>query len=231
MSNLYGIVVQLFYQLANAFFWPVAIILLVLLTYSMIDLGRLWYAMWRRRHEPRTDLSALGATLAERLAQSRSVQATGLLDGVRLSPALRRFWAQVQERLRGLESTQDLDLWLDEVLRGEEIDITTRLDRSRAFIRIGPMLGLSGTIIPLGPALQALLGGDIAGMVSHLVVGFGAVVCGLVLSGIAYYITLVRERWARIDIKDMEDLCELLMRHVKRYEEKGEQPLADVRSA
>lgn len=80
------------------------------------------------------------------------------------------------------------------------------------------MLGLAGTIIPLGPALQALLGGDIATMIDHLVVGFGAVVCGLVLSGVAYYITLVRERWARIDVKDMEDLCELVMRALKRHD-------------
>ncbi|MGC4083060.1 MAG: MotA/TolQ/ExbB proton channel family protein [Vicinamibacterales bacterium] len=82
--------------------------------------------------------------------------------------------------------TTTSNLWLDEALRREEIEMTTRLDRSRAFIRIGPMLGLAGTIIPLGPALQALLGGDIATMIDHLVVGFGAVVCGLVLSGVAY---------------------------------------------
>ena len=72
------------------------------------------------------------------------------------------------------------------------------------------MLGLAGTIIPLGPALQSLLGGDMAGMVSHLVVGFGAVVCGLAMSGIAYVVTLVREHWARLDPKEMENLCELL---------------------
>lgn len=77
---------------------------------------------------------------------------------------------------------------------------------------------LAGTIIPLGPALQSLLGGDLTGMVNHLVVGFGAVVCGLVLSGIAYYVTLVRERWARVDLKEMEDLCELLMRNLQRRE-------------
>jgi len=47
-----------------------------------------------------------------------------------------------------------------------------------------------------------------AGMVNHLVVGFGAVVCGLVMSGVAYFITLVRERWTRVELKEMENLCE-----------------------
>jgi biopolymer transport protein ExbB/TolQ len=77
------------------------------------------------------------------------------------------------------------------------------------------MLGLAGTIIPLGPALQSLLTGDMAGMVSHLVVGFGAVVVGLMLSGVAYFVTLVRERWTRVELKEMENLCELVLRAMK----------------
>ncbi|MBL8207828.1 MAG: MotA/TolQ/ExbB proton channel family protein [Blastocatellia bacterium] len=212
--NLYESVVKLFYQLANAFFWPVAIALLLLFAYSLLDLGRLLYAAVKRQRAPRTDLMALAQTLAHRL--ERNAASRNLLEGIALSPALQRFWTRVEERLQVLASSADLDLWLDETLRREELERTTELDRSRAFVRIGPMLGLAGTIIPLGPALQSLLGGDMAGMVNHLVVGFGAVVCGLVLSGVAYYVTLVRERWARVELKEMEDLCELLMRNLQK---------------
>lgn len=228
MTTAYEFVVQLFFRLSNAFFWPVAIALLALFAWAMIDLGSLIAAIWRRRQQPPTDLRAV----ARRLASGGRALAGGadVLDGETLSPSLHRFWTGVRANLASLGSSDDLDLWLDEALRREEIEMTTRLDRSRAFIRIGPMLGLAGTIIPLGPALQALLGGDIATMIDHLVVGFGAVVCGLVLSGVAYYITLVRERWARIDIKDMEDLCELVMRAVKRTEAR-EVPHAGIRTA
>lgn len=110
---------------------------------------------------------------------------------------------------------QHVDLWLEEVLQQEEIAVAGRLDRTRLFVRIGPRLGLAGTIIPLGPALQSLLDGDMAGMVNHLVVGFGAVVCGLVMSGVSYFITLVRERWTRVELKEMENLCELVMRALR----------------
>lgn len=228
MNTPYEFVVQLFFRLSNAFFWPVAVALLVLFSWAMIDLGTLIVAMWRRRQQPPTDLRGV----SRRLSSSSGWPATGIdvLQGETLSPALRRFWTSVRSNLAGTGAGDDVDLWLDEALRREEIEMTTRLDRSRAFIRIGPMLGLAGTIIPLGPALQALLGGDIATMIDHLVVGFGAVVCGLVLSGVAYYITLVRERWARVDIKDMEDLCELLMRSIKRTETR-EVAHASVRSA
>jgi len=228
VTGSYDFVVQLFFRLSNAFFWPVAISLIVLFAWAMVDLGGLLFSTWQRRQQPPTDLRGVARRLAS--AHSAISADTDVLQGETLSPDLRRFWAGVRANLASLGSYQDLDLWLDEALRREEIAVTTRLDRSRAFIRIGPMLGLAGTIIPLGPALQALLGGDIATMIDHLVVGFGAVVCGLVLSGVAYYITLVRERWARIDIKDMEDLCELLMRAMKRGETR-EVTHASVRSA
>jgi biopolymer transport protein ExbB/TolQ len=208
MSGLYNTTVHLFYNLANVFFWPVAISLILLFLWALIDLGRLLYALWKRRTDPVTDIVAL----ARRLDEAGLDSPIGLLRGLRLSNSLSRFWTRVEGRLASVESDEHLDLWLEEVLQQEELEISSQLDRSRAMVRIGPMLGLAGTIIPLGPALQSLLGGDMGSMVNHLVVGFGAVVCGLVMAGVAYAITLVRERWTRVELKEMENLCELLMR-------------------
>jgi biopolymer transport protein ExbB/TolQ len=206
MTNLYQLTVSLFYQLTNSFFWPVAVALLALLTITLIDLGGLFFTFWRKSGESRSDLPAI----VRALAQSETVE--GAPDEMVLSPSLRRFWTKVETRLRETGSGANVDLWLEEVLQQEEIVVAGRLDRTRLFVRIGPMLGLAGTIIPLEPALQALLGGDMAGMVNHLVVGFGAVVCGLVMSGVAYFITLVRERWTRVELKEMKNLCELVLR-------------------
>jgi len=213
VSSLYAGATQLFYQIANAFFWPVAVALLVLFALSLADLGRLTVEWWRKRREPATNLSAVAVALAVGLRASS--EGGDALVGVAMSRPLRRFWNLVASRLRAVGSTENLDVWLEEALQQEEIDTAARLDRSRALVRLGPMLGLAGTIIPLGPALQALLAGDVAGMVGHLVIGFGAVVCGLMMSGIAYVITLVRERWSRIELKEMENLCELVMRALK----------------
>jgi biopolymer transport protein ExbB/TolQ len=209
VSDAYNVAVSGFYQLANFFFWPVTIALVALFVIALGDTGRLIYQAWRRQSTPRTDLLAL----ARRLNTVDSARWTAVtLHDVALSPALRAFWTDVDQRLAALPPDAPIDLWLEEVLQQHEMGVAAALDRSRALVRLGPMLGLAGTIIPLGPALQSLLGGDMASMVNHLVVGFGAVVCGLVLSGAAYGITLVRERWARVDLKEMENLCELVMR-------------------
>jgi biopolymer transport protein ExbB/TolQ len=216
MTNLYDFLVQLFYQLANAFFYPIAFALLILFAYSLIDLGVLFYAMWRRRGRQEVDISALAKAIAQYLRSG--IKENSLPKNTVFVSSLARFWNRVEEKLLQLDTIDDVDIWLDEALRNEENEMKTKLDRSLAMVRIGPMLGLAGTIIPLGPALKSLLSGNMAGMVDHLVVGFGAVVCGLVLSGIAYFITLVRERWSRNEIKEMEDLCELLMRNLENRE-------------
>lgn len=206
MSSAYETAVSVFSQLANLFFWPVAVSLAFLFVWSVADLGRLLYQAWSRRRSPKTDIAGLAEVL--RTHDRRRETAA-------LSPSLRRFAGLVRTRAEMFDD-DDLDLWLEEALQSEELAITAQLDRSRAFVRLGPMLGLAGTIIPLGPALQSLLGGEMGAMVNHLVVGFGAVVCGLVLSGVAYAVTLVRERWARIDLKEMENYCELVMRARRR---------------
>lgn len=217
IATLYHATTQLFYQLSNAFFWPVAIALLVLFALSLVDLGALIAQAWRRRSQARTETMALARRLLDGLDAR---DGRDPLAGVELSPVLRRFWTRVRAHIDATSSgraadREHLDLWLDDALQEEEIAVTGQLDLSRVLIRIGPMLGLAGTIIPLGPALESLLGGNMADMVGHLVIGFGAVVVGLVMSGIAYFTTLVRERWMRRELKDLETLCELIMRGVR----------------
>jgi biopolymer transport protein ExbB/TolQ len=202
--NLYQTATQLFYELSQVFFWPVCVALLVLFGWSLVDAGGLAYEAWRRRGQARTDLGGLGGRVEEYF--TRGIPLSGM------SPELARFWARVEPGLGKTLGEKSFDLWLERMVEDEELAIANRLDRTRAMVRLGPMLGLAGTIIPLGPALQALLSGQMAEMVNHLVIGFGAVVSGLVLSGIAYVTTLLRERWARVEVREMEDLVELLLR-------------------
>ena len=57
------------------------------------------------------------------------------------------------------------------------------------------MLGLMGTLIPLGPGLIALGVGDTLALSSSLGVAFDTTVAGLVVSLVTYVLTKVRSRW------------------------------------
>jgi biopolymer transport protein ExbB/TolQ len=79
-----------------------------------------------------------------------------------------------------------------------------RLERTRALVRLGPALGLMGTLIPLSPALAGLAKGDVAQLSSNLRVAFSVTVLGLLIGAVAFVISLVRDRLYGQDLSDLE---------------------------
>jgi len=69
------------------------------------------------------------------------------------------------------------------------------LEGVRIITRIAPMLGLVATMIPMGPALKSLANGNIQGISENLIVAFSAVIFGLIVSSITFWIAAVRKRW------------------------------------
>ena len=72
---------------------------------------------------------------------------------------------------------------------------TKRLERVDLLARSGPILGLMGTLIPLGPGLTALGNGNIDILATALTVAFDTTVVGLLIGLIAYILGRVRRRW------------------------------------
>ncbi|CBL46183.1 Conserved hypothetical protein [gamma proteobacterium HdN1] len=70
-----------------------------------------------------------------------------------------------------------------------------RLEAPRIVTRVTPMLGLVATMIPMGPALKSLAGGQLAQVSDNLTVAFSAVILSLVAASITYWIVNVRRRW------------------------------------
>ena len=75
---------------------------------------------------------------------------------------------------------------------------------------MGPMLGLMGTLIAMGPALVGLSTGDIASMAYNMQVAFATTVVGLFSSAIGFITQQVKQRWYLQDMTNLEFLSELL---------------------
>ena len=84
------------------------------------------------------------------------------------------------------------------------------LGRSRTFIKLGPMLGLMGTLIPMGPALVGLAQGDISSMAYNMQVAFATTVVGLVIAAVGVITLQVKQRWYLQDMTNLEFISELL---------------------
>ncbi|MCM1490261.1 MAG: MotA/TolQ/ExbB proton channel family protein [Muribaculum sp.] len=98
---------------------------------------------------------------------------------------------------------------LELLLSEYELDASKEISTSKMLAKLGPILGLMGTLIPMGPALVGLATGDIASMAYNMQVAFATTVVGLVVSAIGFITQQTKERWSIRDITVLEYLAEL----------------------
>lgn len=91
-----------------------------------------------------------------------------------------------------------------------EIMADKDLSASKTLGKMGPMLGLMGTLIPMGPALAGLSAGDIASMAYNMQVAFATTVVGLFSAAVGFVTQQVKQRWYLQDMADLEFVAELL---------------------
>ncbi|MAM88696.1 MotA/TolQ/ExbB proton channel family protein [Allohahella sp. A8] len=70
-----------------------------------------------------------------------------------------------------------------------------RIERADLLARVGPMLGLMGTLIPLGPGLAALGRGELEVLAEAVTVAFDTTVMGLLIGIIGFILARLRRRW------------------------------------
>ena len=86
-----------------------------------------------------------------------------------------------------------------------------RIERTDFLTRIAPMLGLMGTLIPLGPGLSALGEGDLSILTTAMSVAFDTTVLGLLVGIIGFVIGRLRRRWYEQVLSSMEHFIENAM--------------------
>ena len=109
-------------------------------------------------------------------------------------------------------SGDGMDLRLERALQDEERRLWRPVAQLRPVVRVGPALGLMGTLIPMAYALQGLAEGNLPSLASNLVTAFAATVIGLAVSVVAYLVAGVRESWVRADIQALAFRAEELLR-------------------
>ena len=102
------------------------------------------------------------------------------------------------------------DARIELLLSEYEMEADKEVSTSKMLTKMGPILGLMGTLIPMGPALVGLAQGDIASMAYNMQVAFATTVVGLVVSAIGFVTQQARERWAVRNLTMLEYLAEVV---------------------
>ena len=185
---------QIFALLSEAMLIPVLVALLVVFAAMIVSLGGHAVEGLERWRDHKRSAAALTA------AQASAAGLRALLEDRGYHGNLARFLAAARAR----PDRGGLARALDEV----EAGVDRRLARALLLQRLGPLLGLMGTLIPMGPALAALAAGDIRDMATRLILAFTTTVIGLAIAAIGTIIASARRRWYAADLRLLEAIAE-----------------------
>ncbi len=181
------VLVEVLYSLTTLLLVPVVLALLALLAWALLEFGGFLRERGRRRRGLAAWFELEGALRSGR----------GRADAVFSLPALPGFLGRFQTAAKAIPPAGP---HADKLADDLEIAAEGRLARMKLGVRLAPMLGLMGTLIPMGPALLGLSRGDLDVLAKNLVVAFATTVLGLLAGGIFYTIALSRRRWYAEDL-------------------------------
>ena len=105
---------------------------------------------------------------------------------------------------------------LEHVVLEREHRVRQTLGPSRMLVKVGPSLGLLGTLIPMGTALASLTAGNIEAMAGQMVVAFTTTIIGLSAGTIAYVVQVVRHGWVNETVREQRFLAERVAAELAR---------------
>lgn len=188
---------DILYWISTGLLVPVIVLLIILFSRALLLIGGFfgqYLSVRRTEAKLKQEFDTLGkesvATLEDRLPKAQK--------------SLVVYYIQ-----RMLEH-RDSEAHLQKLLSDFDIAAAADLATSKTLAKMGPMLGLMGTLIPMGPALVGLSTGDIASMAYNMQVAFATTVVGLFAAAIGFITGQVKSRWYQHDRLNLQFLADLL---------------------
>lgn len=185
---------KVLYWISTGLMLPVVVILLILLFRALAALGSFYGAYVSRLKASKILDSYLEETAAH-----------GLRGRERPNGQ-----APVFRYLQLLLGADDSPVRREKTLADFELAMSKQLSTTKSMSKLGPVLGLMGTLIPMGPALVGLAEGNIASMAENMQVAFSTTVVGLVIGAIGYTLTEVKQRWYAKDLSQLNYIADLI---------------------
>jgi biopolymer transport protein ExbB/TolQ len=189
---------------AGALQTPVIIVLLFMMAASAFLLGTLAVELLTERLRLRVRLPEL----ADRLrAAGDDVEAI-----IRGSGLLRRQKAALIEITRHPALNAAMrDALAVKLVRAEREHYEGVVRLTDVIVRLGPMFGLLGTLIPLGPGIIALGRGDTLTLSQSLLTAFDTTIAGLISAAVAFVISTIRKKWYAGYMATLEMIAEIIL--------------------
>ena len=188
---------QVLFWVANSLLIPDIILLLLLFIRSLLLIGGVYNQyMTKRKNDKQMN------RLIKELTPDTIGELKGALPGRDNSLYIRY--------LRDLLTTPPSPDYSDYLITNFENDAEKDVILSKLLAKMGPVLGLIGTLIAMSPALVGLSTGDIAGMAYNMQVVFATTVVGLVVSAVGLVSLQFKQRWSAKDVNNLDYVARTL---------------------
>ncbi|KZX16701.1 MotA/TolQ/ExbB proton channel family protein [Methanobrevibacter cuticularis] len=189
---------------------PVIIILLIFVVYAVITLGGLISEYTSRKKIPVLIIKNLIHDIS--LAKSEEEVQKIISD----SPIPNKQKNDLIELVSSNDlSTESSETLARKLIEQEENSIDKILEKTDIMARIGPTLGLMGTLIPMGPGLAALGSGDVNTLAEAIIVAFDTTVVGIGAGAVGYLVSKIRKRWYDEYLSNLEALSDAALDFLK----------------
>lgn len=195
---------------------PCIIILLILIVAAVWQIGDVLVEFFIERRKTKENVPALikkmekmtpeeirSAVEGSAILKKQKHMLDAILDTSDLSPDARATFAQ--------------KLLDDESLYFEDSNRICDL-----VAKIGPMFGLLGTLIPLGPGIVALGQGDTQTLSDSLSIAFDTTIAGLISAAVCSVIAGIRRRWYDDYMSSSEAMAEMILERMEKAGEESE---------
>lgn len=191
---------------------PVVIILVIFLIYAILSLGGFLNEWFTKKPLKTTDLE----TLLQAVSASMSPdELKSVIDSSPLYTEQKEILVKITDNYNlGPEARK---AFASKLIEEEESNLLKVTSKTDILVRLGPIFGLLGTLIPLGPGLSALGAGDITTLAESLTIAFDTTVTGLTIGAIGFIISKYRKQWYESDLATTETIAEAILEKLNDF--------------
>jgi biopolymer transport protein ExbB/TolQ len=197
---------DIIFRVAEVLELPVVILTLLALATVLVEVGAFLTELVKRRGRTFSALAKAGASARRAVDDNRMDEASALLQTVAWSSAVGKAFRVLVDAV----AKPGAETRINKELADFDFGRQARLGRTRLLVRLGPALGLMGTLIPLAPALDGLARGDVDALTDNLRLAFSITVLGILIGVLALALSLFRERLYGQDFSDLEYVAAIL---------------------
>ena len=203
---------SLIHIISESLLAPVVIILVIFLVYAILSLGGFINEWFTKKPLKSDGLESL----LQNISKSNNPEELKSIVG---SSGLYKEQKIILEKIANNHNLgpDARKAFASKLIEEEESNLLKITAKTDILVRLGPIFGLLGTLIPLGPGLSALGTGDITTLAQSLTIAFDTTVTGLTIGAIGYVISKYRKQWYDSDLTTTETVAEAILEKLGEF--------------